>query len=128
MPDVYEQEYPYPVDAPSSPPSKLAEMVRIAKQLSEPFPFVRVDLFEVNGKVYLGEMTYTPGGALMVHEPLALEAITGRIVAHHLPEPGTSDGWESGLGAPTGTVLTQEQVTRAMLPLTKHDPAALNPA
>ena len=29
-------------------------------KLAEPFKFVRVDFYEVDGTVYLGEMTFTP--------------------------------------------------------------------
>lgn len=43
-------------------PNRLDEMKRICKILANPFPFVRVDLYEVNDKVYFGEMTFTPGG------------------------------------------------------------------
>lgn len=35
-----------------------------AEKISKGFPFVRVDLYLVNGKVYFGEMTFTPGGAM----------------------------------------------------------------
>lgn len=42
-------------------PSKFNEMVEYSKKLSEPFEFVRVDFYEVNGEVYLGELTFTPG-------------------------------------------------------------------
>lgn len=38
-------------------------MKRVAAKLSEGFPFVRVDLYEVNDKVYFGELTlYTGNG------------------------------------------------------------------
>jgi hypothetical protein len=42
-------------------PTKFDEMVEYAKKLSEPFKFVRVDFYEINGTVYLGELTFTPG-------------------------------------------------------------------
>ncbi len=42
-------------------PACLEEMKELARVLSKGFPFVRVDFYEVNGKVYLGEMTFTPG-------------------------------------------------------------------
>lgn len=35
-----------------------------AEKLAEPFPFVRADFYLIDGKVYLGELTFTPGGAL----------------------------------------------------------------
>lgn len=42
-------------------PDNFDEMVDYSKKLSEPFKFVRVDFYEVDGKVYLGEMTFVPG-------------------------------------------------------------------
>ena len=42
-------------------PERLDEMITICRLLSKPFPQVRVDLYLVNGKVYFGEMTFTPG-------------------------------------------------------------------
>lgn len=42
-------------------PEKLAEMLKIAERLAEDFKFVRVDLYELNGKVYFGELTFSPG-------------------------------------------------------------------
>lgn len=42
-------------------PEALDEMRRIAASLSEGIPFVRVDLYQVNGKVRFGEMTFMPG-------------------------------------------------------------------
>lgn len=41
-------------------PKNLEEMFQIAEKLSEGIPFVRVDLYEVDGKVYFGEMTFFP--------------------------------------------------------------------
>lgn len=41
-------------------PSKLSEMVKIAEQLAKDFDFVRVDFFESKGKLYVGELTFTP--------------------------------------------------------------------
>ena len=39
-------------------------MLRDAETLSAPFPFVRVDLYEVEGKVFFGELTFTPAAAM----------------------------------------------------------------
>ena len=43
-------------------PENWEQMVEIAKTLSEPFPFCRVDLYNVDGKVYFGEITFYHGG------------------------------------------------------------------
>lgn len=42
-------------------PQCLDTMLDLCRRLSAGFPFVRVDLYEVNGRVYVGEMTFTPG-------------------------------------------------------------------
>lgn len=39
-------------------PSCFGEMVKIAEKLSYAFPHVRVDLYQVKGKIYFGEMTF----------------------------------------------------------------------
>lgn len=44
----------------SPPPSEFAAMRDIAHQLSEGFPFVRVDLYAVRGQIYFGELTFYP--------------------------------------------------------------------
>ena len=43
-------------------PKTLDYMLKMASDLSNGFPLVRVDLYEVDGKVYFGEMTMTPAG------------------------------------------------------------------
>lgn len=41
---------------------RIKEMIDIAERLAKPFPFVRVDFYDVDGKLYLGELTFYPGG------------------------------------------------------------------
>lgn len=41
-------------------PDCMDEMFGIAEKLSENIPFVRVDLYAINGKTYFGEMTFFP--------------------------------------------------------------------
>ncbi len=36
-------------------------MKTVAENLASPFPFVRVDLYDCNGRIYFGEMTFFPG-------------------------------------------------------------------
>jgi TupA-like ATPgrasp len=50
---------PGPVPGPKRP-DNLDEMISLAARLSEGFDFVRVDLYSVGGKIYFGEMTFTP--------------------------------------------------------------------
>lgn len=43
-------------------PENLTEMIDIATRLSKGFPFLRVDLYSIKGKVYFGELTFIPNG------------------------------------------------------------------
>lgn len=45
-------------------PHNIAEMFKIAETLSAGFSFVRVDLYNSNGKILFGEMTFNPDGGM----------------------------------------------------------------
>ena len=45
-------------ECPSPKPSNLAEMIDVARKLSSGIPHVRVDLYNCNGRVYFGELTF----------------------------------------------------------------------
>jgi hypothetical protein len=64
--DVDEAVAPGPV---TSAPASLPAMVRIAEELGRAFDFVRVDLYDVGGEVWFGELTPYPGGGLDRFDP-----------------------------------------------------------
>ncbi len=43
-------------------PKSLVRMCEVAETLSQGFPFVRVDFYDVDGRAVFGEMTFTPAG------------------------------------------------------------------
>ena len=45
-------------------PEGIADVFRYAEILAEPFPFVRVDFYLINGQVIFGELTFTPSAGL----------------------------------------------------------------
>lgn len=45
-------------------PQSLEEMIRLAKELSSPFPFARVDFYNIGSAIIFGEITFFPGGGL----------------------------------------------------------------
>ena len=45
-------------------PEAYEEMIHAAETLSNPFPFVRMDFYSVNGRAVFGEMTFTPHGCI----------------------------------------------------------------
>jgi len=46
---------------PHLDPPNFSRMVQVARALSADFDFVRVDLYNVRGRIYFGELTITPG-------------------------------------------------------------------
>ena len=50
-------------------PSNLDEMLAIASKLAADFPFVRVDLYDVAGRIVFGEMTFYPGSGVERFDP-----------------------------------------------------------
>jgi hypothetical protein len=52
-------------------------MVALAEKLSQGMPHVRVDLYEVNGENYFGEMTFFAGGGWVPLEPRKWEKVFG---------------------------------------------------
>lgn len=47
-------------------PANYDKMIEIAELLAKPFPFVRVDLYNINGVIYFGEMTFTPAKGTLI--------------------------------------------------------------
>lgn len=45
-------------------PENINEMIRLAEVLADEYPFVRVDLYNVRGKIYFGELTFYPAGGM----------------------------------------------------------------
>jgi hypothetical protein len=46
-------------------PTNLETMIEYAKKLSDEFVFVRVDFYNINGNIYLGELTFSPSNNRM---------------------------------------------------------------
>lgn len=56
-------------DKPIAKPAKFDEMKEVAAILSKGMPFVRIDLYELNGKIYFGEYTFYNCGGFRLCEP-----------------------------------------------------------
>lgn len=72
--------YENSLDVHITRPENLDEMIDCATKLSKGFPFVRVDLYSVNGKTYFGEMTFYCSGARRVFVPLELNDKYGNMI------------------------------------------------
>ncbi|PXV62183.1 teichuronopeptide biosynthesis TupA-like protein [Dysgonomonas alginatilytica] len=56
-------------DKEKSKPDNFEEMVDVAEKLSEGFPFVRVDLYNINGRILFGELTFYPWSGYVQFTP-----------------------------------------------------------
>ena len=58
-------------------PEEYPEIVRIAEVLAKPFPYVRVDFYDIDGRLYVGEMTFYSGGGFSRLRPREWDHILG---------------------------------------------------
>lgn len=70
------QKYPN-ASEPLRKPEHFKEMIGLAKKLSNGFPHVRVDFYEVDGKVYFGELTFFSMSGLTPFKPAKWDKIMG---------------------------------------------------
>ncbi len=61
-------------------PQLFEEMIRCAEILSKPFPFVRVDFYETQGKLFVGEMTFYSGGGILPFDPVEWDYKLGEYI------------------------------------------------
>lgn len=61
-------------------PKNFDEMIRVARILSEDFPFVRVDLYNVGGKIYFGELTFYPWAGYVKFNPDSFDFELGEFM------------------------------------------------
>lgn len=63
-----------------SKPKTLNEMLEISKLLSKDFKYVRVDLYEIKGKVLFGELTFTPASGTDKWTPESANLELGKLI------------------------------------------------
>lgn len=61
-------------------PQNYKKMCDLAQQLSKDIPFLRVDLYEINGKTYFSELTFSPGAGFVPFEPEEWDCILGEWI------------------------------------------------
>ena len=64
-------------------PQNYEEMVEIARILSKEFPHVRVDLYNVRGKIYFGELTFYDGSGYFSYNPDSFDLEVGRYFTEY---------------------------------------------
>ena len=66
-------------DDPGTKPDGLEKMTKVAAALSKGFPFVRVDLYYANNKVYFGELTFYPWSGYVKFYPVEFDHKLGEM-------------------------------------------------
>lgn len=66
-------------------PNSLQDMIKVAEALSRPFPFVRVDFFEVDDEPKVVELTFYPGAGYGAFESIDTDLHIGSML--RLPKP-----------------------------------------
>lgn len=71
-----EPDYSKKIDLPDN----LSEMIRIAEALSDKEPFLRVNLYNIQGKIYFGELTFFPAGGLGLWTDSSVDELIGNYL------------------------------------------------
>lgn len=58
-------------------PENLELMIELAEKISKEFPFMRVDFYEINNRVYFGEMTFYPASGFKGFTPESYDEVLG---------------------------------------------------
>lgn len=68
----------FPSNPAFSKPENGAELVRIAEALARPFTFVRVDLYNIDGRILFSELTFSPAGGMTLFRPRSFDDEMGQ--------------------------------------------------
>lgn len=86
MPVSRADEKPLTRDIPK--PENYEELKAIAEALAKPFPEARIDLYDVEGKIYFGEITFFDGSGYMTFTPDEYDKILGDMFTFNTNDKG----------------------------------------
>lgn len=93
-------------------PKNYEKMIELAEKLAEPFPFVRVDFYEVGEAILLGEMTFYSGGGLLPFDPVEWDYKLGEWLT--LPDKLITDKTEPLLPVKCAVVSAKRKIRRGL--------------
>jgi hypothetical protein len=74
-----------PVKKPTHPQGRIIEkpknyelMLKLAEKFAKTFDYVRVDLYNLDGKIYFGELTHYPASGTGKFEPISFDFELGQ--------------------------------------------------
>lgn len=62
------------------PPASFAKMIEISEEIAKQFKYVRVDFYDVDGKLYFGEITLHHGGGYDIIAPFERDEFYGNLL------------------------------------------------
>ncbi len=68
------------MDKKPDKPVNFEKMKELAAKLSKGIPFVRIDLYEINGQLYFSEFTFSPCSGFMLFNPEEYDEIVGNLL------------------------------------------------
>ena len=83
LPDVRVDTYPS-FDKAENLPQNFNKMIEVAESVANAFPFVRVDLYNINGKIYIGELTFYPASGYFNYQPEYVDKWLGSLFTEPL--------------------------------------------
>ena len=63
-------------------PENLKLMINLSEKMSEGIPFIRIDWYEINKKLYFGEYTFYPGGGFEEFTPEMWDEKLGKMIKY----------------------------------------------
>lgn len=78
--DISREGHPHSTNKPNISMDIFDKMKFICRTLSKDFPFVRVDLYLINNRIYFGELTFHPGGGFVNFVPEKWNSIFGKWI------------------------------------------------
>lgn len=73
-------QYPCDCERHFEKPIHFDEMLHVASQLSQGIPHVRVDLYNANGRIYFGELTFFHGSGMEHFDPIEWDYKLGDMI------------------------------------------------
>lgn len=67
-------------------PSNFDKMLKVAEGLAKEIPFARIDLYNIKGRIYFGEITFFPAGGMGEFTPVKTDEEIGQLLK--LPNNG----------------------------------------
>ena len=67
-------------DAPIRIPDTISKMLTMAEKLSVDIPFLRVDFYDVDGRIFFGELTFYPASGMGKFVPEEYDTVLGREI------------------------------------------------